>query len=144
MRVLHQLELPAVLDGLPRLVEATGMFCKAAGIGVGPQGRIELVLEEVFVNICNYAYRDGKGNASFTFGVDDSGQVRIEVRDSGTPFDLRAAESPDTTLDVQDRPIGGLGIHLVRTLVKALNYRQEGGRNCLELVFSPGEGSQAR
>jgi anti-sigma regulatory factor (Ser/Thr protein kinase) len=93
-----------------------------------------LTLEEAFVNICSYAYPDGEGEAEIFCEVVDDAFV-LEIVDSGKPFDVLSLPDPDTTLDLADRQIGGMGIHFIRKMSDCVSYRWEGGRNILRMVF---------
>jgi anti-sigma regulatory factor (Ser/Thr protein kinase) len=93
-----------------------------------------LALEEIFVNICHYAYPDGAGDAEIACS-DDGDLFVLEISDSGRPFDVLSRPEPDTELDIMDRPIGGLGIHLVRKLSDAVSYRRQDERNILRMEF---------
>ncbi|MDD8027092.1 MAG: SpoIIE family protein phosphatase, partial [Acidobacteriota bacterium] len=66
-----------------------------------------------------------------------SGPVVLEIEDEGVPFDLRSAPAPDLRSGIEERPIGGLGIHFIRSLVEAADSRREGDRNILRLVLGP-------
>jgi len=108
----------------------------AAGSGIVIQrlAVLQLVVEEVFVNVCNYAYPAGEGDVQFCCWVDGDAFV-LEVRDGGLPFDPFNFPPPDTSLDLLDRGIGGLGIHFVRTLSDRVAYRREDDRNILRMEF---------
>jgi anti-sigma regulatory factor (Ser/Thr protein kinase) len=93
-----------------------------------------LAMEEVFVNICHYAYPDGAGDAEISCRGDGDLFV-LEISDYGRPFDVLALPEPDTELEIMDRPIGGLGIHLVRKLSDAVSYRRQDDRNMLRMEF---------
>lgn len=97
--------------------------------------QLELAVEEVVVNICEYAYKVPPGE--FTVRV-EPGDTRfaVEVIDEGVPFDPLALEEPDLRAKAAERPIGGLGILLVRRLMDEVAYRREGTRNVLTLVIS--------
>ena len=101
--------------------------------------RLELALEEILVNICNHAYTglDVAGDRrGFAVEVRSSpGRVVVEIVDSGRAFDPTSLVSPDTAAGLEERPIGGLGIHLVRTMVDGMEYRREGSRNLLNLIM---------
>jgi sigma-B regulation protein RsbU (phosphoserine phosphatase) len=60
-------------------------------------------------------------------------RLKFTIVDSGSPFDPTAQEEADTSLSVEDRPIGGLGIHLVRQLMDSINYERTEGKNILTL-----------
>ena len=71
------------------------------------------------------------------YGPAGSGRhtVVVEIVDSGRAFDPTSLVSPDTAAGLEERPIGGLGIHLVRTMVDGMEYRREGSRNLLNLIM---------
>ena len=94
-----------------------------------------LVLEEAFVNICRYAYLGGSGEVEIVCGSDGDDFV-LEIADWGSPFDVLSLPDPDITLDIMDRPIGGLGVHFIRTLSSSASYRRENDRNVLQMVFA--------
>ena len=94
--------------------------------------QISLAVEEVFVNIASYAYQDSVGEAEVCVELKtDPSAVRITFADSGIPFDPLNAEEPDLTLSAEERPIGGLGIFLVKELMDDVDYKYEGGKNIL-------------
>ena len=99
-----------------------------------------LALEEAFVNICHYAYPDGEGDVEISCAFKKEEFV-LEVADKGQAFDILSLPDPDTTLDIEDRPIGGLGILLIRTLSSSVNYQRMGDRNVLRMAFAKGSQS---
>jgi anti-sigma regulatory factor (Ser/Thr protein kinase) len=81
----------------------------------------------------NYAYPTGeKGDIDIEVLIDDKGLTFV-IADSGTPFDPTAEKEADTTLTAEDRPIGGLGIFLVRQLMDSISYERKEGKNRLTL-----------
>ena len=84
----------------------------------------------------NYAYPAGEAGSVDVYADSDQKEVRFTVVDTGVPFDPTTVLSADTTLDVQNRPIGGLGILLTRKLTDAVSYAREQGRNVLTLTKS--------
>ena len=99
-------------------------------------GGLRLALEEAVVNVINYAYPEGETGNVTVYAESDRSEVRFTVVDSGMPFDPTAVLSADTTLDAQNRPIGGLGIHLVRKLTDSVSYSRKDGKNVLILTKS--------
>ncbi len=93
-----------------------------------------LALEEAFVNICGYAYPDGEGEVELSCAGNDD-VLTLEIADRGKPFDVLSLPDPDLTLDIMDRPIGGLGIYFIRTLSDSVSYRRENERNILRIEF---------
>ena len=96
------------------------------------QMQIRLAAEEIFVNIAHYAYGEGKGKAEIcAFVADDVFEARF--RDSGIPFDPLKKADPDTTLGAKERPIGGLGIFLVKKNMDEVTYAREDNCNVLTI-----------
>jgi len=104
------------------------------GLGADKKFGVLLALEEVFVNICHYAYPDDVGEAEISC-MDEGGVFVLEIADDGQPFDAASLPDPDTTLGVEERPIGGLGMHLVRKLSDAVGYARQDNRNILRMEF---------
>jgi len=95
---------------------------------------VTLALDEVLTNIISYAYADDAEHEILVqLSLDDS-ELRIQVEDDGQPFDPLGLPPPDLDLSVDHRPIGGLGVHLVRRVMDGLEYRRESGRNILVMV----------
>ena len=80
-------------------------------------GELDLLIEEIFMNVCCHALSGRQaGVVTLTYSVPAPGELSVEVADQGVEFNPLAAAPPDLTLDLEDRPIGGLGIFLVKTL----------------------------
>ncbi len=96
--------------------------------------QVNLVLEELWLNVVNYGHEDGFHEVEIEL-TSDTEALTIEITDDGKPFDpLNDAPLPHVMESLNDRPVGGLGIHFVRTMMDDLRYRREGGRNRLTLV----------
>lgn len=107
--------------------------CEKAGMDASTTMQMNLAMEEAVVNVMNYAYPTGeKGDIDIEVLIDDKGLTFV-IADSGTPFDPTAEKEADTTLAAEDRPIGGLGIFLVRQLMDSINYERKEGKNRLTL-----------
>ena len=97
---------------------------------------LRLALEETVVNVISYAFpADVEGEVT-VLADSDRKEVRFTVVDAGIPFDPTAFLEADTTLDAQNRPIGGLGIHLTRKLMDSTTYVRREGKNVLTLTKS--------
>jgi serine/threonine-protein kinase RsbW len=107
-----------------------------------PEARIEeldLLIDELIMNVCTHAYPDDiPGDVTVSYSVSAPGVLSVEVADQGVAFNPLKAGPPDLTLSLEDRPIGGLGIHLVKTLATSLTYRREQGWNRLSFGISAG------
>ena len=106
-------------------------FCTRHEIHQEAASEMDLAIEEVLANVVNHAYR---GNPEREIRVRiqlQEGQLVAEVEDDGAEFNPLKQEAPDLDLPIEDRPIGGLGIHLVLSLMDAVEYRREDGVNRL-------------
>lgn len=96
--------------------------------------KVNLALEELVINIMDYGFEGGDHQIDITL-VSEDHRLTIEIVDSGKPFDpLNDAPVPDVNAPIEDRPIGGLGVYLVRSMMDDMQYRREGDRNYLTLI----------
>ena len=95
-----------------------------------------MIIEEVLMNISRYAYPEGTaGDLTIKYWIPAPGELRFEVADQGREFDPLAVGPPDLTLELGNRPIGGLGLVLIRSYADSLTYRREGGWNRLSVAI---------
>ena len=125
--------VPARVESTARCTEFVADWIRAAGLPLTRLHELELVIEEVVVNICQHAYVTSPGEIELFCATGSSGNVVLEFIDSGKPFDMLTLPAPDLTAEVEQRPVGGLGVPLVRAMVEEANYRRESGRNILRL-----------
>ena len=95
---------------------------------------LNLALEEAVTNVINYAYPKGTDGLVEIEAVLEEKSLEFIITDSGTPFDPTTRPDADITLSVEDRPIGGLGIYLVRQIMDEVTYRWKDGKNRLTLI----------
>ena len=97
--------------------------------------QIGLAVEELGVNIVNYGYEDDKDHEISIVISSEDEAITIEIEDDGHAFNpLSDAPEPDLDAEVEDRTVGGLGIHLVRTMMDEVHYQRQQNKNCLTLV----------
>ncbi len=123
------IRIPATTEGLTDGANQTREFLESCGVATATAFAIDLTYEELVTNTIKYAYRDQELHwIEIVVAVDDD-LVELEVSDDGEAFDPTAQEPPDTSLPAEERPIGGLGLHLIRNLTDAFSYRREDGCN---------------
>lgn len=135
---MPQLNVPARLEHLAVVNEFLAANIPAKFAAVKPN--LELVAEELLVNVFSYAYPEGTvGRAEVTLRTvwfDDEETLCFSVKDWGSPFNPFAeALAPDLSLDTESRPIGGLGIYLIKNVSAHHAYCLEEGANCIDIFF---------
>lgn len=123
---------PAKLEQLDDVLAFAEERMDECGFSMKAVMQVSLALEEAFVNVANYAYPDGKGEAELLTASDDNALTFI-LSDGGIRFDPTAREDPDITLPAEERSIGGLGILMVKKIMDEVSYRYENGRNVLTM-----------
>lgn len=124
------LELENQLSALSRLLDITGDFLDANKVPFPVQYKIKLILDEVFSNIVSYGYQpqDPPDTVVIETSITE-GKFTALINDGGLPFNPLEYDPVDTGLPTEERPIGGLGIHLVRNLASELTYERKENRN---------------
>jgi serine/threonine-protein kinase RsbW len=118
---------------LRRLAAWVDEFATTIDLGEPARGELQVALEEVASNVIKHGYPDG---ATHTFSVSlsaDAEFVTAVVTDDAPAFDPLARAEVDIAQPLAERPIGGLGIHLVRHLMDAVGYERSGAQNVLTL-----------
>ena len=127
-------EMPAILSNLEKLIDFALSFAGAQGFAGEALGQIRLACEEALVNVIHYAYPGSQGTVEVDCGAAEGGGLRIQISDAGIPFDPLSKPAPDTSLPMEQRKIGGLGILMVRKSMNEVKYSRVNGRNVLTLI----------
>lgn len=135
MKVLSHIKLPARLEYLQTFMDFVSSCAGEQGFGQKKINEIELTTEEALVNIFNYAYKEREGEVEIICKLDKNNNFILEIVDSGFPFNVLSVEDPDITADISERQIGGLGVLLMKKLTDSVQYRYEGDKNILTLIF---------
>ena len=133
IKLKRSITLPNNVEDVPQLASFTDEVCEALELEMSLTMSINLALEEAVVNVMSYAYPAGtKGNVNIEAEADEE-WLKFVISDNGVPFDPTEKEEVDTTLNAEERPIGGLGIHLVRQIMDSINYEFIDDKNVLTL-----------
>lgn len=133
VRLQRSLTLPNDINTIPQLNEFIDTVCEELEIDMALAMSLNLAMEEAVVNVMDYAYPAGTEGEVNIEAIADETQLHFIISDSGKPFDPTAKEEVDTTLSAEERPIGGLGIHLIRQLMDNISYERKDGKNILRL-----------
>jgi anti-sigma regulatory factor (Ser/Thr protein kinase) len=123
------------LDGVNQTVSELG---QRHGLASKVIHDLNLALEEILTNIISYGYTDNREHEIKVRLSAQPGEVSVEIEDDGQPFNPLEAPEPDTTKPLEERMIGGLGIHLVRKLMDGVAYKREKERNHLTIKKKTG------
>ena len=131
---MKEINLPAKTGNLGAVIDFVTAELEAVGCPLKPRLQIELAVEEIFVNIANYAYRPEVGEATVRCSVDKEPlQVVIQFLDQGRPYNPLTKKDADTALPAEEREIGGLGILLVKKSMDSIDYEYKDGKNILTI-----------
>ena len=129
----HSIALTNDIQQVPLLNVFVDEVCEAMGFDPKTTMQMNLAIEEAVVNVMNYAYAPGTKGDVLIDAIANDKLLKFVIRDNGVPFDPTAKTEADTTLSAVERPIGGLGIYLVRQLMDTINYERTDGFNVLTL-----------
>jgi anti-sigma regulatory factor (Ser/Thr protein kinase) len=121
------------LPEIPKLAETVDAFCAERGLPEMLAFQINLALDELLTNTISYGYPDRERHAIEVDLLCRDGSLWIEIIDDGRPFDPLGAPAPDLDAPVEQRRVGGLGVHLVKTVMDAVEYQRKSDRNHLKL-----------
>ncbi len=133
MQLLKSITLTNNVQDVPLLATFVEEVCEQAGFDASVTMQMNLAMEEAVVNVMNYAYPAGTQGDIMIDALMGNGKLQFVISDKGTPFDPTAEADADTTLSAEERPIGGLGIFLVRQLMDDINYEYKDDKNILTL-----------
>ena len=126
---------PAKTDALADILGFVEETLESYGCPMKIQMAVCVAIEEVFVNIANYAYGSGEGDMNLRIGFDEQNRtITFRMTDKGVPFDPLKKPDPDITLSAEDREIGGLGIFITKKTMDCVTYTYENGENILTMI----------
>ena len=134
MKNAFEMEIEAVAENLTEVTAFVNQHLETIACSMKAQMQIELAVEEIFVNIANYAYAPEVGKAIVRVEVREKPvSVTITFIDHGVAYDPLAKEDPDVTLSAEERQIGGLGIFMTKKTMDDVSYEYRDGQNILTL-----------
>ena len=129
-----ELSLKNDLSELAVAAERIDGFCAANDLPSGVAFAVKLSVDELLSNTIGYGYADGGAHRiDMTIRL-EGGVLAIELADDARPYDPTVVPSPDIDAPIEERPIGGLGIHIVRETMDGFSYRRAEGRNIVTLT----------
>ena len=130
---MEEIILKSDIEDLDSLLLNIEEFLEDKDVSIKSKLKLELIIEELFVNICNYAY-EKEGKIKIQYGLlEDPLRITMNFIDSGVKFNPLNKEAPDLTLEANQRDIGGLGLTIVRKNADEIDYRYENNQNILTI-----------
>lgn len=131
---IEPVEFPATLDRLADIRAHVERWCRSAGASPEDCHAVVLAVDEACTNVIEHGYAGReRGSLGLGFAAGET-EVRVTVRDTGQVFDPGGVPAPDIEASWDERPIGGLGWHLIRGMVDEVHYRSDDEGNVLTLV----------
>jgi len=127
------LRLANRLAEIPRSAELVDAYCTQQGVASSVGFAINVSLEELLGNTMTYGYGDDREHEIVVRIWREDADLVVDIADDARPFDPTAAAAPDLNLPLEERPIGGLGIELVRGMMDSVEYRYDGTKNHIRL-----------
>ncbi len=117
-----------------RLQDQLEAFARQHGLAARVLHDVQLALEEHLTNILSYGYGDKLEHQIRVRIQFSAPELRVEVEDDGRPFNPLERPAPELSKPIEERPVGGLGIHMMRKSLDGMEYRREGGKNILVMI----------
>ena len=131
---MYELKIPAIADRVDEVTDRLDEILEEHGCPMKAQVALDIAVEEIFVNIAHYSYPDGVGDVRVLIELTaDDSAVSIRFIDQGVPYDPLRKKDPDITLGLEERPIGGLGIFMVKQSMDDVTHEYKDGSNILTI-----------
>jgi len=129
---MKEITVAATVENIEAVTDVVNQQLEAVDCPMKALMQIDIAIDEVFSNIAHYAYTPETGNVTVRIEVEDNPQAAvITFIDSGVPYNPLTQTEPDITLSADERPIGGLGIFMVKKTMDELSYEHKSGMNIL-------------
>ena len=127
------IELGATVSNFDKALDFVNGHLEEHEIDMSTINKIDIALDELFSNVCNYAYDDGLGKIRIDLSITSS-QIKISLIDDGKEYNPLLHEDPDITQSVKERQIGGLGIMMVKKIMDEVKYEYKHKQNIITII----------
>ena len=132
--MVNELKIEAKKETFEKVLAFVDEALEKAGVPYEVQLSVEMAIEEIYLNIVYYAYAQKDGDAIILADINKKDRIlTLTFIDEGPEYNPLLKEDPDTTMDIMDRPIGGLGILMVKKMMDDVAYCRENGENHLTI-----------
>ncbi len=130
---MMEIKAPATVECLEKVQESVEQYLLKHGCDQATLMTIQVAVEELYVNVANYAYGGETGDMIMQLYMQEGNMFTMVFKDWGVPYNPLEKEDPDTTLSAEDRQIGGLGIYIVKQTMDKVEYVYEDKCNILTI-----------
>lgn len=134
---MKEITKKAILENITEITMFADAYMEEVDIPMKTMIAIDIAIDEMCSNVCNYAYDKAKEVGDITvlldFVDDDIKTISLTFIDSGAPYNPWEKKDPDVTLPVEDRSIGGLGIYMVKQSMDSWDYEYKDGKNIVTI-----------
>jgi len=128
---LKELNISASVENLDTVMDFVNTELEESACPLNLQTQIGIAVEEILVNIANYAYKPTVPSGNVTVRIAVGDEVTIEFEDNGVPYNPLKNKDPDISAPARERNVGGLGIYMVKQIMDSVEYRHIDGKNIL-------------
>ena len=133
---MQEITVNTSADQVRQVTELADLQLAETGCSARVKMQIDIAIDEIFSNIARYAYQQETGSVTVRIDtLDDPSRILLTFIDNGIPYNPLTKEMPDTTsLPARKRPIGGLGLFMVKKTMDSVTYSFENGQNILTIL----------
>ena len=131
---VKELTVEARVENIPAMIDFVEAELDAVDCPMKAKMQLSVAIDELLANIAQYAYEPGTGPVTVRFAFEEeSRRVTLTFLDKGMPYNPLEEEDPDVSLSAEERPVGGLGIFLVKKTMDRMDYAYKFGQNVLTI-----------
>lgn len=130
----NEITVKAIIENIEQVQDFVAGILEQADCPIKVQMQLNVILDELVSNVARYAYNPNIGDLTVQVEVEDgNAELNLTLLDSGIPYNPLEKPDPDITASVEERPIGGLGIFMVKKMTNDMTYEYEDGKNTLTI-----------
>ncbi len=132
---MKELRIKAIIKNLHRVLEFIDAILIKEKCSPDLISQMDIAVEEIFVNVSSYAYSPKDGEITIRVEIlRDTNEIQVTFKDDGVPFDPLKHQDPNVDIPIEDRPIGGLGVYMVKMSMDKVEYEYKDGSNVLSIT----------
>ena len=131
---MQEITVEAVIKNAPQVTAFMDDILASMDCSMKAQMQLDIAVDELFSNVAYYAYAPETGPITLQIDAPEDGRVVLRFIDEGIPYNPLEKKDPDTSLGIEERKIGGLGIFMVKKTMDEMRYEYRDGKNIVTLT----------